>query len=389
MLRFKVRCTSPSNYHGKKVWWFVLTGGPCSGKTTALARLKKDLTNKGYKVFMIDEAATRIINSGISYKELGNYEFQSYIATTQLVNEALIEDAIQKYIALPNSKDDIVIICDRGIMDGKAYMDSEEDFKNLMESFGTSVNKARSSYDVVVHLVTAANGAEEYYTLENNEARSESPEEARAIDRKTFAAWSGHKHIAIIDNSTDFDKKIDRALENFYRMLGVPIPIDSFKKYLISMPNLLKLEKDFYCNFSKVEITRTYLINKNNASIERSVIKTGADGDNAYYYNEKRHFEGYDKIDVERHISKKEYISLLSGNNVRIKEIKKTRYGFVWNNKYYELDVFDFWKDKAILKVQLTDRSDEVEVPSVLNVLMDITNDMSYTNFSLAQNIFD
>ena len=142
MLKFKVRCTSPSKYPGKTVWWFVLTGGPCSGKTTALARLKKDLTNKGYKVFMIDEAATRIINSGISYKEFGSYEFQSYIATTQLVNEALIEDAIRKYIALPNSKDNIVIICDRGILDGKAYMDSDEEFAELMSSFGTSENEA-------------------------------------------------------------------------------------------------------------------------------------------------------------------------------------------------------------------------------------------------------
>lgn len=387
MLRFRVRCTSPSRYSsGKKVWWFVLTGGPCSGKTTALARLKKDLTNKGYKVFMIDEAATRIINSGISSKEFGGFEFQSYIATTQIVNEALIEDAIRKYIALPYSKDDIVIICDRGLLDGKAYMDSDEDFARLLSYFHTSENEAKASYDVIVHLVTAANGAEEYYTLENNEARSESPEEARAVDRKTFAAWSGHKHIAIIDNSTDFDKKIDRALNEFYRMLGVPIPIDSFQKFLISMPNLRRLEKDFYCNFSKVDITRTYLTSKSNV-VERSVIKTGSEGDFAYYYTEKRHFDGYDQIDVERHITKKEYLSILSNDSEIIKEIQKIRYGFVWNNKYYELDVFDFCKDKAILKVQLTDRSDKVEVPSVLNVLMDITNDMSYTNFSLAQNI--
>ena len=31
-------------------------------------------------------------------------------------------------------------------------------------------------YDLVLHLVTAANGAEKYYTLENNAARSESVE---------------------------------------------------------------------------------------------------------------------------------------------------------------------------------------------------------------------
>ena len=32
-------------------------------------------------------------------------------------------------------------------------------------------------YDAVFHLVTAAQGAERFYTLENNQARSETPEQ--------------------------------------------------------------------------------------------------------------------------------------------------------------------------------------------------------------------
>lgn len=36
-------------------------------------------------------------------------------------------------------------------------------------------------YDGILHLVTAACGAEEHYTLENNETRSESVEEAKDV----------------------------------------------------------------------------------------------------------------------------------------------------------------------------------------------------------------
>lgn len=36
-------------------------------------------------------------------------------------------------------------------------------------------------YDGIFHLVTAASGAEEHYSLENNEARSESVEMARDV----------------------------------------------------------------------------------------------------------------------------------------------------------------------------------------------------------------
>lgn len=387
MLTYEIKCVLFYEYKGKRIWWIVYTGGPCSGKTTSLSKVKRVLTNEGYKVFMIDEAATRTINSGLSSQELGNYAFQEAIAEMQLSTEAIIEKAIKRYVELPNSKDNIVVIADRGLIDGKAYMDTDEAFTRLLGSFGLTENEAKARYSGVIHLVTAADGAEEYYTLENNSARSESPEEARAIDKKTFASWSGHKHISIIDNSTNFEKKIDRVLQETHRLLGAPIPIDSFRKYLVSMPNFDALSKDFYCKFSKVEIVRSYLLNTSDV-VEKSVIRTGSDGDYAYYYIEKRHFDGHDQIDVERHITKNEYLEILSGPGARVKEIKKTRYGFVWDNKYYEVDVFDFWKDRAILKVQLTDRSTDAKIPPIFNVRMDITNDMSYTNYSLAQNVF-
>ena len=41
-------------------------------------------------------------------------------------------------------------------------------------------------YDRVCFLSSAANGAEEFYTLENNVARSEGVELARELDRKTL-----------------------------------------------------------------------------------------------------------------------------------------------------------------------------------------------------------
>lgn len=47
----------------------VLTGGPCGGKTTALVTIEQELTDIGYKVYILDEVATRLISSGI--KPLG------------------------------------------------------------------------------------------------------------------------------------------------------------------------------------------------------------------------------------------------------------------------------------------------------------------------------
>lgn len=42
----------------------LLTGGPCAGKTTAMAAISADLTQLGYKVLVVPEAATILMKGG-------------------------------------------------------------------------------------------------------------------------------------------------------------------------------------------------------------------------------------------------------------------------------------------------------------------------------------
>lgn len=49
-------------------------------------------------------------------------------------------------------------------------------------------------------MVTSADGAGEFYTSNNNEARYESPKDAVELDKKLINAWVGHPHFSIIDN---------------------------------------------------------------------------------------------------------------------------------------------------------------------------------------------
>lgn len=63
-------------------------------------------------------------------------------------------------------------------------------------------------------MVTSADGAEEFYTDANNEARYETKEEARALDKKLINCWVGHPHFSIIGNEKkDFQSKIDKCVE--------------------------------------------------------------------------------------------------------------------------------------------------------------------------------
>ena len=64
---------------------------------------------------------------------------------------------------------------------------------NILQETGWSENfVCNERYDLVVHLVTAAIGAEKYYTLENNQARWENLDQAKKIDGITARSCMSH-----------------------------------------------------------------------------------------------------------------------------------------------------------------------------------------------------
>jgi len=192
-----------------KIWEFVITGGPCAGKTTAINIVKQELTKKGFKVIVVAETATELVSSGIYPWELKTEEFQEI-----LISRAFNKEETAR-MAARCLKKDIVILYDRGIMDCKAYMSCDV-FKKELKKHDADEKNVREKYDAVFHLVTAANGAEEFYTLSNNEARKETIEEARNLDKKIIDSWSAHNNFKIIDNSTNFENKIGRLLKEIY-----------------------------------------------------------------------------------------------------------------------------------------------------------------------------
>jgi hypothetical protein len=73
-----------------------------------------------------------------------------------------------------------------------------------MDEMGMNILSMRDSrYEAVIHLVTAADGAEEFYDQLTNEARYESRDEAIDKDKKLRAAYMGHPKWYLIDNACD------------------------------------------------------------------------------------------------------------------------------------------------------------------------------------------
>ena len=181
----------------------VITGGPCAGKSTGLERIRREFGSCGWTVLFVPETATELIGGGVAPWTCGtNGEYQKCQMRLQLEKEAIFEQGARTMKA-----ERILLVCDRGAMDNRAYMNDEE-FAAVLDFVGRTESSLRDSYDAVFHLVTAAKGAEEFYTTANNTARTETVEEAAALDDRILAAWQGHPHLRVIDNSIDFEGKL-------------------------------------------------------------------------------------------------------------------------------------------------------------------------------------
>ena len=358
-----------------KITKIVLTGGPCAGKTTALNWINNYFSDRGYTVLFVPETATELIPNGVAPLTCkSNYDYQFIHVTLQKTKEMLFERAAK---GMDNEK--ILIVCDRGMLDNKAYMDDNE-FKKILKDFNTTEVKERDSYDAVFHLVTAAKGKEEFYTLDNNNARTETAEKAREIDDKIIYSWTGHPHFRIIDNSTEFEGKLERLLKEIASFLGEPEPYEIERKYLICYPDIKKLESMPNC--TKVEIAQTYL--KSNDGTERRVRARGIDGDCVYYLTEKRKVNNIKRVEVEKRLTEKEYLKLLMDADTSLHTIHKTRYCLSENNQYFELDIYPGWEKQAIMEVELSSEDEKINPPEFIDIIKEVTEDDSYKNYNMA-----
>lgn len=199
----------------KQITKIVITGGPCAGKTTALKRIQSAFTGNGYTVIFIPETATELISCGVAPWTLeSKLDYQLCQMKLQIEKEKIFREAAEKIF----NSDKIIIVCDRGLMDNKAYM-SDDDFTTALSLLGFSEKELYGTYDAIFHLVTTAKGVSKYYTLGNNHARTETIEEAEALDDKLFSAWSEHPYFRKIDATEGFESKMDQLISEISQFL--------------------------------------------------------------------------------------------------------------------------------------------------------------------------
>ena len=111
-------------------------------------------------------------------------------------------------------------------------------------------------------MVTAADGAEDYYQTQNNEARSEGIAMALALDNKIAEIYCYHySYFRVNNNKKTMSDKINLVIKIILRtFFGVRLLDEIHKIYLLKNPdsnifNFLKTKK----NGPKIDIKESYL----------------------------------------------------------------------------------------------------------------------------------
>lgn len=178
----------------------VFTGGPSAGKTSIINRLKENFQDDP-TVFFAPEVASMLLGNGFprcSYSE--NLIFQqNAIFKTQMEMERLLE------------KEQHFKLCffDRGLMDALAYI---SDPTSICEDTSLAIDH----YDQIFHLEVAPPFK---YTRQNNQARTESYEDALNLETRLKELWGPHRNYTFISAENTFDEKFDFIFNNHLKDL--------------------------------------------------------------------------------------------------------------------------------------------------------------------------
>jgi len=170
----------------------VITGGPCSGKTTLIEKLAEI----GH--IIVQEAATQIISEGIFHPLKNPLIFQQKVVNKQISLEKKAE-----------SKTGGLIFCDRGIYDGLAYLK----FFNVAESQLQLPEKW--NYLIAFHL--------SQLPYKKDQIRFESPEEAMKISQLIKEAYI-EKNVILIDVPViNIEQRTKFVLQELDKFTDIPV----------------------------------------------------------------------------------------------------------------------------------------------------------------------
>lgn len=378
----------------RRIYKVVLTGGPCGGKTTGQSRLRTFFENLGWKVYTVPETATILLGGGVKFGELSHAQqcaFQKDVLSTLLRIESVF--FLQAELAV--SGPPILIICDRGAMDPSAYID-DASWKSMLNDLNLDQFSMREDrYDQIIHMTTAADGAEKYYTLANNFTRKEGIEDAIKQDRRTRSAWLGHPRVDVIDNveGKTFEDKIIKLIAAVCDRMGLPtqdrLAFNSKKrKWLVRSVVIPDMPR------SEIFEVRHHYLSTESPNIQIRLRARSQNGRTTFTMT-TRYCGGPEPVETRMQLTEKEYHNYRKMEDRSRAPIHKERRCFMFGKQYFHIDIYTEPLPPScngcalmILETYTTapvGDKNEPQLPSFMDIEREITGEPEYSMFNIAR----
>ena len=156
------------------------------------------------------------------------------------------------------------------------------------------------------------------------------------------------------------------------------------RKYLIRYPDVktLKAQK----GVQQWEIVQIYLTVSGPGETRR-IRQVVSGGEIKYYKTFKKRLTDLSNEEDEGEIDQLEFIHLSQEQQPGCKPLGKTRYRIPYQGHILEFDIYPFWKDRAILEIELENESEGAAIPEYVHIIRDVSADPAYKNRSLAENV--
>lgn len=173
----------------------VLTGGPGAGKTALLEIIRSSFCRH---VVVLPEAASMLWQGGFPRRDT--------ISARRAAQRAIARIQLEMQRMIIEEGTSALIVCDRGTLDGAAYWPGPPD--TFFEELGLDRDRELARYAAVIHLRPPGHD----HGYQPTSVRTESADQAAAIDDRIYAAWDGHPHRTVVESNHDVLRKLERGV---------------------------------------------------------------------------------------------------------------------------------------------------------------------------------
>lgn len=358
----------------------VITGGPRSGKTAVVDYLSYKLAHDGFTVFRLSEIASSMIQSGLTPSRFkDSYEFQSELFSRQKKEEEKLLEAAES--AMGETDDQrAVIICDRGLQDGRAYV-SHAEFNRIAAAAGISEEEIRERYTGVVLLETME---KQPISEVINPARLEEEDKLLDLASATKTAWSDVPTITIHahDDMNIKFREAENAVRSILEMEALPNP-PCPRRILVRRPKLEDFLDRGNTSLDQVTVAFTQAMNSSRQMLVKRKTPTEMQL-TSVRINETQTGENR-KHEFEIPINGQAFSSYLEFADGLLPSVTKQTARFLHAGQSLSLSFYDFLPYVAILEGEPIASAEKLELPPYLTEIRDVTDSDKFTDLTFAK----